>query len=174
MDASLQAQVRTRAAGCCEYCRIPEAVVRLSFQVDHIIAEQHGGPTALSNLAWSCLPCNKRKGPNLAGIDRKTRKLVPLFHPRRHKWGKHFRWDGPLLRGRTPSAVPPFRSWGSMNPSTWKCAARSSRKASSHLRNHRVRAADAESATPAPAVFLSRHRAGRSCRSFIGGVRAAW
>jgi hypothetical protein len=24
-----------------------------------------------------------------------------LFHPRRHKWGRHFRWDGPVLVGRT-------------------------------------------------------------------------
>jgi hypothetical protein len=79
-----------------------ETAVRLPFQVDHIIAEQHGGPTILSNLAWSCLPCNKRKGPNLSGIDRKTRRLVPLFHPRRHAWRRHFRRDGPLLRGRTP------------------------------------------------------------------------
>jgi hypothetical protein len=48
-----------------------------------------------------CLPCNKRKGPNFAGLDSKTRKLVPLFHPRRHKWARHFRRDGPYLRGRT-------------------------------------------------------------------------
>ncbi len=34
---------------------MPEAALRLPFQIDHIIAEQHGGPTTLSNLAWSCL-----------------------------------------------------------------------------------------------------------------------
>jgi hypothetical protein len=27
---------------------------------------------------------------------------VRLFNPRRHKWARHFRWDGPLLVGRTP------------------------------------------------------------------------
>ena len=31
-----------------------------------------------------------------------TKKLVPLFNPRRHKWQRHFRWDGPFLCGRTP------------------------------------------------------------------------
>ena len=31
-----------------------------------------------------------------------TRKLTPLFHPRRHKWERHFRWQGPYLIGRTP------------------------------------------------------------------------
>jgi hypothetical protein len=37
----------------------------------------------------------------LSSIDRKTRKLTPLFNPRRHKWAKHFRWDGAYLMGRT-------------------------------------------------------------------------
>src|SRR5262249_49097443 len=41
------------------------------------------------------------KGPNLAGIDPTTGKLTRLFHPRRHKWSWHFRWDGPRLVGRT-------------------------------------------------------------------------
>jgi hypothetical protein len=37
------------------------------------------------------------------GFDPRTRKIVPLFHPRRHKWSRHFRWEGPVLVGRTPS-----------------------------------------------------------------------
>jgi len=48
---------------------MPEAFVRLAFQIDHIIAEQHGGLTILSNLAWSCLPCNKRKEVRRTLID---------------------------------------------------------------------------------------------------------
>jgi hypothetical protein len=28
-------------------------------------------------------------------------EIVPLFNPRRQKWGRHFRWSGPYLRGRT-------------------------------------------------------------------------
>lgn len=30
-----------------------------------------------------------------------TRKLTRLFNPRRHKWDRHFRYDGPMLIGRT-------------------------------------------------------------------------
>jgi len=30
-----------------------------------------------------------------------TRKLTPLFNPRRHKWSAHFRWNGGYLVGRT-------------------------------------------------------------------------
>jgi 5-methylcytosine-specific restriction endonuclease McrA len=70
--------------------------------LDHIIAKCHGGKTVPSNLAYSCLPCNKHKGPNLAGIDSKTGKIVPLFHPRRQKWPRHFQWHCPRIRGKTP------------------------------------------------------------------------
>src|SRR5207248_11129674 len=70
-------------------------------EIDHIIAEVHGGRTAASNLALSCLHCNRHKGPNLSGIDPQTRLLTRLFHPRRHSWSYHFRWDGARLRGRT-------------------------------------------------------------------------
>jgi hypothetical protein len=72
------------------------------FPIDHIIARQHGGESVSSNLALSCLHCNCHKGPNIAGLDPKTRALTRLFHPRRHKWDRHFRWNGPRLVGRTP------------------------------------------------------------------------
>jgi hypothetical protein len=102
MAQSLEQQVWERAGGCCEYCRMPQEYDAISFELEHIIAEQHGGPTAPSNLALACFACNRHKGPNLGGIDPRTRKKVWLFHPRRHKWQRHFRWDGPVLVGRTP------------------------------------------------------------------------
>ncbi len=73
----------------------------MPFQLDHVIAEQHGGPTAASNLALACFACNHHKGPNLGGIDPQTGRRTWLFHPRRHKWTRHFRWDGPVLVGKT-------------------------------------------------------------------------
>jgi 5-methylcytosine-specific restriction endonuclease McrA len=101
-DAALERLVRERAQGLCEYCRMPENWDILPFHVDHIVAEQHRGKNVPGNLALACFACNLHKGPNLAGIDAITNKLVRLFHPRRHKWATHFRWDGPVLKGRTP------------------------------------------------------------------------
>lgn len=102
MDLALAQQVRARAAEACEYCRLPQSSSpTLTFPIDHIIAQQHRGPTILGNLALSCLNCNSHKGPNLTGIDPKTKKLTRLFHPRRHRWGYHFRYDGAILVGRT-------------------------------------------------------------------------
>jgi hypothetical protein len=41
------------------------------------------------------------KGTNLAGIDPKTGKKTWIFNPRRHKWSRHLRWNGPILVGQT-------------------------------------------------------------------------
>jgi len=93
--------VRERADWRCEYCQLPELYSSISFEIDHIVAEQHGGKTVLSNLALACFADNHHKGPNLAGIDPQTKRKTWLFNPRRHKWHRHFRWNGPLLVGRT-------------------------------------------------------------------------
>jgi hypothetical protein len=104
MDPALRQGVRRRADRCCEYCRLPEAYSFIQpFQVEHIIARKHRGPTALANLALACDRCNLHKGTDLTAIDPLTRLLVRLFHPRRMKWSRHFRWDGPVLKGSTPT-----------------------------------------------------------------------
>lgn len=104
MDSRLVAAVRARAGNRCEYCLIPAGQTLAPFHVDHVIALQHGGPTAPGNLAYACPNCNEFKGPNLASLDRVTSrtKLVRLFNPRQHRWNYHFSIDGPLVIGRTP------------------------------------------------------------------------
>ncbi len=102
MDSELRKAVRERAQSRCEYCQLPAVHVAIvQFQIEHIIARQHGGKSVLGNLAYSYHRCNLHKGPNLAGIDPITNDKVWLFNPRRHKWQRHFRWDGPALLGRT-------------------------------------------------------------------------
>lgn len=101
VSSSLRDFLRRRACDAYEYCQMPQEFYRSPFQPDHIIAEVHLGPTAAHNLCWACFHCNLHKGPNLAGVDPKSRKKVWLFNPRRMKWDRHFRWDGPILIGRT-------------------------------------------------------------------------
>jgi 5-methylcytosine-specific restriction endonuclease McrA len=88
---SFEQQVWERAGGRCEYCGMPEEYDELPFEIEHIIARQHGGSDELSNRALACFACNRHKGPNLGGIDPKSGKKVWLFNPRRHKWQRHFR-----------------------------------------------------------------------------------
>jgi hypothetical protein len=63
------------ATSACEYCRLPQAFSLLPFQIDHIIAQKHGGKTVAANLALSCFYDNSFKGPNVAGLaqDREQR-----------------------------------------------------------------------------------------------------
>ena len=102
MNAATRRRVRRRAADRCEYCRLHqdyEAYYR--FHIEHIIAKQHGGTDGLSNLALACHHCNEHKGTNLSGIDPHTGNIIPLFHPRRQRWQRHFRFVGARIVGRT-------------------------------------------------------------------------
>ena len=102
VDRSLEQEVWRRSGRICEYCRMPEEFHDAPFQIDHIIARQHGGLTESENLALSCFRCNTYKGPNIASLDPLTGELVPLFNPRRDTWDDHFKWNGSTLVGRTP------------------------------------------------------------------------
>lgn len=104
MDQRTREAVRARADGRCEYCRLPETISFLPFEIEHVIAEKHGGASSLENLAFACRYCNAYKGPNIAGVDPLSGQIVPLFHPRRESWREHFRWAGPQLVGLTASA----------------------------------------------------------------------
>ncbi|MCB9079580.1 MAG: HNH endonuclease [Anaerolineaceae bacterium] len=90
ISTSLRQQVYDRAKGCCEYCLIPEIAVLVPHQIDHVIAEKHGGTTDLENLALSCTLCNKYKGSDIASLDPKTRNITPLYNPRQDRWRDHF------------------------------------------------------------------------------------
>ncbi|MGB7520356.1 MAG: HNH endonuclease signature motif containing protein, partial [Spirulinaceae cyanobacterium] len=58
IPAPIRRQVCQRAQDCCEYCLIPNLATFASHEVDHIIAEKHGGLTEIENLALSCSLCN--------------------------------------------------------------------------------------------------------------------
>lgn len=62
MYEPLADQVRERAGGCCEYCRLSDARHPGPFEIEHIIPKQHGSPTTAGNLAYSCLPAIVTRG----------------------------------------------------------------------------------------------------------------
>ncbi len=98
IGAALRAEVRSRAAGRCEYCLVPEELTLVPHEVDHIIAMKHGGGTASGNLALCCTLCNKYKGSDLASIDPESGEMQRLFHPRSDQWHEHFQLrDGTIF-----------------------------------------------------------------------------
>jgi 5-methylcytosine-specific restriction endonuclease McrA len=100
VNREIRRQVRERAEARCEYCHIAPPAYK-AFCIDHVVARQHGGTTALENLAFCCLHCNAHKGPNLAGTDQHTGQLVRLFDPRKDDWAEHFAWSRATLIGLT-------------------------------------------------------------------------
>ena len=99
--AALRRDVTQRAGDRCEYCRIHQEDTASRHQVDHIIAEKHGGMTALENLALSCLPCNRRKASDIAALDPKSGQLTALFNPRTQTWSEHFQFVDAKIIGLT-------------------------------------------------------------------------
>jgi hypothetical protein len=100
MDAESRAAVWRRADRRCENCHMSAEVWdQYTFHIEHIYAKKHGGSDDPQNLCLSCPECNWSKGVNLSGLV--GDKIVPLFHPRRQAWDRHFAWDGPMLVGKT-------------------------------------------------------------------------
>ena len=82
--------VSARARHLCEYCRAPEAVFNLPFEVEHITPQSRGGKTTEDNLALSCRSCNLYKSDFVSVFDELTQQKVRLFNPRRDNWQQHF------------------------------------------------------------------------------------
>ena len=104
VPAALRRQVVERARNRCEYCLLPAEVAFFPHEVDHVIAEKHGGVTDAGNLAFACWRCNRHKGSDLTSFDPQTRILTPLFNPRTQAWAEHFAYEGERLIGLTPEA----------------------------------------------------------------------
>jgi hypothetical protein len=102
ISAELRRLVRTRARDNCEYCLVNQADRYLDHEIDHIIAEKHGGETVAENLCLACYHCNRHKGADLGSIDPQTRALTPLFNPRRDIWAEHFQLNGAVIEPLTP------------------------------------------------------------------------
>nr|AUN37149.1 hypothetical protein [uncultured bacterium] len=69
---------------------LAEADAFFTHEIDHIIAEKHGGKTISQNLALACFDCNRFKGSDIASIDKVSGKLTALFNPRTQNWKEHF------------------------------------------------------------------------------------
>jgi hypothetical protein len=102
MELGLREFVVLRADSRCEYCRAHQnSEPYYRFHLEHVIPKQHGGADDEGNLALACPYCNRRKGPNLAGLDPIDGELVRLFNPRMQVWSEHFEVVGSTIIGQT-------------------------------------------------------------------------
>lgn len=102
IPVALRRLVEERANQRCEYCQLPAGVSFFPHEVDHVIAEKHGGLTDADNLAFTCWRCNRYKGSDLGSFDPQTGAFSFLFNPRTQQWTEHFAFEGITLIGLTP------------------------------------------------------------------------
>lgn len=91
ISLALRSELSKRAQGRCEYCHLPQESAWAPYEIDHVIAQKHGGKTTTENLAFACVPCNSYKGSDLTSVDSQTGKVARLFNPRLQPWDRHFR-----------------------------------------------------------------------------------
>lgn len=101
VPAAVRRLVVERARSCCEYCLLPSAVAFFPHEVDHVVAEKHGGATEAENLAFTCWRCNRHKGTDLSSFDPDTGEFCRLFTPREQQWRDHFALHGATIVGVT-------------------------------------------------------------------------
>lgn len=102
ISADQRRRVIERAGGRCEYCLLHQSDAALfDHEVDHIIAEKHGGQSSDDNLAFACFECNRYKGSDIASVDPESTVITPLFNPRQDVWTDHFALDGPIIKPLT-------------------------------------------------------------------------
>jgi hypothetical protein len=91
--SALYRHVAERAGHRCEYCRAPEAIFNLPFEVEHIIPASRNGSDDTSNRALACRACNLYKSNQVDGYDEVVGNGARLYHPRQDDWHAHFSVD---------------------------------------------------------------------------------
>jgi len=102
ISTELRRLIVERARARCEYCLLPARVAFFPHEVDHVIAEKHGGVTTAENLAFACWRCNRAKGSDLGSFDPQTHAFAFLFNPRTQVWSAHFAFQNEHMVGLTP------------------------------------------------------------------------
>ncbi len=77
----------------CAYYQSPEALMGVTFEVEHILLLSKGGETIRSNLYFSCPTCNRHKANRIVAHDPESHTEIPSFHPRQQHWNDHFAWN---------------------------------------------------------------------------------
>ncbi len=101
IPAALRRLIEERANRLCEYCLLPADITFFPHEIDHVIAEKHGGETNADNLAFTCWRCNRHKGSDLGSFDPDTGAFSFLFNPRTQQWDEHFKFEELQIVGLT-------------------------------------------------------------------------
>lgn len=89
----LRRKIAEAAKYRCGYCRMPQAILPMALEIEHILAQAAGGTDDEYNLWLACRACNSFKHAKTHGFDQETNQEVKLFNPRTQIWQEHFEFD---------------------------------------------------------------------------------
>lgn len=75
------------------YCRMPQAILPMPLEIEHILLQAAGGTDDEYNLRLACRACNSYKHAKTRGFDQETNQEIKLFNPRTQIWQEHFEFD---------------------------------------------------------------------------------
>jgi HNH endonuclease len=93
IPVALQRQIRQQFGDRCAYCQSCEALMAVTFEIEHIVPQSAGGEAVPENLCLACPPCNRSKANRQSAIDPETGETIRFFHPQRDRWTDHFEWN---------------------------------------------------------------------------------
>lgn len=93
ISAKLREKIIKIAENRCGYCRTPQDLVPIPFEIEHILPKAAGGTDDEDNLWLSCGVCNSFKHAKTHAIDPQTKEDIRLFNPRRQIWNEHFEFS---------------------------------------------------------------------------------
>ncbi len=103
ISKKLQDKVRRDAKDRCGYCRSPQMLIPIPFEMEHILPKAKGGESEEGNLWLACRFCNSFKHAKTHAIDPQTNAETELFNPRKQVWDEQFgfRQDQTEIVGKT-------------------------------------------------------------------------
>ena len=123
IPAALRRQVRARARELCEYCRCCP-LHHCSFSLRTYPPSRGRWRGYIGESCVGVPLVNACKYTKTHAPDSQTGRLVPLFHPRRQRWSRHFTWseDFIVVIGLTAQAGLPWKHCISIVLNSSTCA----------------------------------------------------
>ena len=99
----LRKRLAESAKNRCGYCLMPQEIVPMLLEIEHLLPQALGGDDDEANLWLACRACNSYKHAKTHGDDQRTARTVKLFNPRTQNWREHFKFsaDKSIIIGRT-------------------------------------------------------------------------
>jgi len=93
ISEDLKNKIRREARNHCGYCLIPQEIVSIRLEIEHLRPISDGGTDAEENLWLACRNCNGFKHAKTHALDPQTNKKTPIFNPRTQNWNAHFEFS---------------------------------------------------------------------------------